>query len=53
MLQGPLWRQVRGMGLSYNYRMACYPEQGHLYFQLFKSSQLVQAYKVSKGIVVS
>lgn len=50
-LEGPLWRQVRGMGLSYNYRMMCRPDNGHLYFQLFKSSQLVQAYKVSKEIV--
>ena len=48
-----MWRQVRGMGLSYNYRMACYPDVGHLYFELFKSSQLLQAYKVAKEIMVS
>ena len=40
------------MGLSYNYRMDCYPDVGHLYFQLFKSTQLVQAYTVAKEIMV-
>ena len=38
--------------MSYNYSMSCTPGNGHLYFQLFKSSQLVQAYKVSKEIIV-
>ena len=48
-----MWRQIRGMGLSYNYRMICRPDNGHLYFQLFKSSQLIQAYRVAKEIMVS
>ena len=47
-----MWRQIRGMGLSYNYRMNCWPDEGQLYFQLAKSSQLVQAYKVAKEIMV-
>ena len=47
-----MWRQIRGMGLSYNYRMYCSPESGQMYFQLFKSSQLVQAYQVAREIMV-
>ena len=50
--QGPMWCQIRGQGLSYNYRIACKPDSGQLYFQLFKSAQLVQAYKVAMEIMV-
>lgn len=51
--QGPMWRQIRGMGLSYNYHMSCHPDQGQLYFHLFKSSQLVPAFKEAKDIMVA
>lgn len=52
-LEGPMWRQIRGMGLSYHYSMTCQEENGLLLFLLFKSSQLVQAYEVAREIVVS
>jgi len=48
-----MWRQIRGQGLSYNYRMVCKPDIGHLYFQLFKAAQLVQAYRVAMEIMVT
>lgn len=75
--QGPMWRQIRGLGLSYHYRfniknmqfffafqmvfltnifriysMFCDPEQGLLYFILFKASHLVKAYEKAKEIMV-
>ena len=51
--QGPMWRQIRGMGLAYHYSMRCVPSEGLLYLQLYKASQLVQAYDVARKIVVS
>ena len=48
-----MWRQIRGMGLSYDYSMRCTPESGQLAFNLFESSQLVEAYKVARQIMVT
>ena len=48
-----MWRQIRGMGLSYHYSMVCSPSQGLLYLVLYKSTQLLQAYNVARKIVVS
>ena len=48
-----MWRQIRGMGLSYHYSMSCSPSEGLLYLVLYKSSQLVQAYDVARKILVS
>ncbi|XP_015753164.1 PREDICTED: uncharacterized protein C3H1.02c-like [Acropora digitifera] len=50
-LEGPIWRQVRGLGLSYGYAMRVNPENGLLYLQLIKSSHLVKAYKKTQEIV--
>ena len=52
-LEGPMWRQVRGLGLAYHYSMYVKPDTGLLYFILFKSTHVVNAYKVAKEIVVS
>ncbi|XP_064646790.1 uncharacterized protein C05D11.1-like [Lineus longissimus] len=49
-LEGPMWRQIRGLGLSYHYSISVQPETGQLYFVLYKSSQLVAAYKQAKEI---
>ena len=53
LLQGPMWRQIRGMGLSYHYSMRCKIEEGLLYFILFRSAQVAQAFEVAKKILVS
>ncbi|XP_033646112.1 uncharacterized protein C05D11.1-like [Asterias rubens] len=50
-LEGPMWKQIRGLGLAYHYRMYCRPEEGLLYFQLFKCTHVVNAYKQAIEIV--
>lgn len=37
---------------THPHSMRCSPEDGLLYFNLYKSSQLVQAYKVARDIMV-
>ncbi|CAB4004421.1 uncharacterized protein C05D11.1-like [Paramuricea clavata] len=50
-LEGPMWRTIRGLGLSYHYSMFCDPEQGLIYFVLFKASHLVKAYEKAQEIM--
>ncbi|XP_073242896.1 uncharacterized protein C05D11.1-like [Porites lutea] len=50
-LEGPIWRQVRGLGLSYGYAMRVNLEWGLLYLVLTKSTHPVKAYKKTQEIV--
>lgn len=50
-LEGPLWRQIRGNGLSYHYSISINPNEGMLYFLLYKSTNLVGAYNKAVEIV--
>lgn len=50
-LEGPMWRQIRGLGLSYHYSMSALPDSGLVKFLLYKSTHLVNAYKQAKEIV--
>lgn len=50
-LEGPLWTQVRGSGLSYNYQIDVIPSEGLMRFLLYKSSQLVGAYNKTAEVV--
>ncbi|XP_071830473.1 uncharacterized protein C05D11.1-like [Apostichopus japonicus] len=50
-LEGPMWKQIRGLGLAYHYRMYIKPEEGLLYLQLFKCTHVVNAYRQAKTIV--
>lgn len=50
-LEGPLWRHVRGSGLSYNYDITLSVSTGLLLFLLSKSTHVVAAYKKVAEIV--
>lgn len=50
-LEGPLWRQLRGLGLSYHYSIQLSHSEGLMYFLLYKSSHVVAAYNKSVEIV--
>ncbi|GJQ15676.1 hypothetical protein GpartN1_g7467.t1 [Galdieria partita] len=50
MLEGPLWKGIRGMGYAYSYGMRCDPEEGLIYFSLHRSSQFCLSYQTAKNI---
>ncbi|KAK1127835.1 hypothetical protein K0M31_003327 [Melipona bicolor] len=50
-LEGPMWRFIRGQGLSYGYYIYPRPNEGLLYLSFFKSTNIVAAYKEAKSIV--
>ncbi|KAK7094598.1 uncharacterized protein C05D11.1-like [Littorina saxatilis] len=49
--EGPMWCQIRGLGLSYHYSVSVRPDLGLLYLLLAKSTHVVDAYKVGRKIV--
>lgn len=52
-LEGPLWRQIRGQGLAYGYNIMPQPQEGLIYFTLYKCSNVIGAFKEAKTIIVS
>ncbi|XP_065331975.1 uncharacterized protein C05D11.1-like [Cloeon dipterum] len=50
-LEGPLWKQVRGQGLTYSYNLYSDANEGKLYFTLYRSTNVVAAFKEAKAIV--
>ncbi|CAK9798548.1 Uncharacterized protein C05D11.1 [Anthophora plagiata] len=50
-LEGPMWRLIRGQGLSYGYDIYLNPNEGLLYLTFYKSTNIVAAYKEAKSIV--
>lgn len=50
-LEGPLWRQLRGLGFSYSYSIDIAPSEGLLYFSLAKSTLVTSAYNKAIEIV--
>lgn len=48
-----MWKLIRGQGLSYGYAIYPKPNDGLLYFSLYKSTNVIAAYKEAKSIVVS
>lgn len=50
-LEGPLWRRIRGLGLTYSYSIQISSSEGLLHFLLYKSTQLVEAYEETIKIV--
>ena len=51
-LKGPLWRQIRGLGLSYGYRMQIGPLTNSIVFILAKSTHIFKAFQKAKEITV-
>ncbi|CAL1295066.1 unnamed protein product [Larinioides sclopetarius] len=52
-LEGPMWRQIRGLGLAYHYNIYVDPDTGLIYFILSNSTHLLTAYKEGFSIVES
>lgn len=52
-LEGPMWKQVRGQGLSYSYKIFVCPNEGLIYLTFFGATNLVGAYKETKKIIES
>merc|ERR1711988_1216208 len=50
-MEGPFWREIRGLGLSYHYDIWCNREKELLCFSLERSPNISEAYRVSKDIV--
>uniref|UniRef100_A0A1B6DB00 Peptidase M16C associated domain-containing protein n=1 Tax=Clastoptera arizonana TaxID=38151 RepID=A0A1B6DB00_9HEMI len=52
-LEGPMWRQIRGMGLAYSYNIIPRPNENMLYLTFYRATNVVGAYKEAKAIVES
>ncbi|XP_075992092.1 uncharacterized protein C05D11.1-like [Anticarsia gemmatalis] len=50
-LEGPMWRLIRGCGLSYGYAIRLSPNEGRLIFTLYRATNAVQAYTKAKSII--
>ncbi|XP_049872194.1 uncharacterized protein C05D11.1-like isoform X2 [Pectinophora gossypiella] len=50
-LEGPMWRLIRGCGLSYGYGVRPAPNEGRIVFSLYKATNCVAAYTKAKSIV--
>nr|CAH7739234.1 unnamed protein product [Callosobruchus chinensis] len=49
--EGPMWKQIRGKGYSYSYRMSTKVHEGLLYLIYGKATNVVGAYKETKDII--
>lgn len=52
-LEGPLWRQIRGHGFAYGYNMIPKPNEGLLFFTLYRATNVVAAFREAKQIIVN
>ncbi|KAG8228414.1 hypothetical protein J437_LFUL003887 [Ladona fulva] len=50
-LEGPMWRQIRGLGLAYSYSIGPRPNEGLLYLTLYRATNVIAAYREAKAIV--
>jgi Zn-dependent M16 (insulinase) family peptidase len=50
-LEGPFWKQIRGLGLAYSYGISLQPEEGLVFFTLFKAAHVAKAYGTAAEIV--
>lgn len=47
-----MWKQIRGQGLAYSYSIVPRPNEAKLYFNLYRASNVVAAYKEAKNVIV-
>mmetsp|Transcript_7633 Transcript_7633/g.28614 ORF Transcript_7633/g.28614 Transcript_7633/m.28614 type:complete len:1066 (-) Transcript_7633:1378-4575(-) len=50
-LEGPLWTNIRGKGLAYGYGIRCNITSGMIHFSLYRSGNVVKAYRETCKIV--
>jgi len=50
-LEGPFWKELRGAGLSYSYSISLNPEEGRVFFSLFKAGHVGSALRCAASIV--
>ena len=50
-LEGPFWKELRGLGLSYSYSISMNIEEGRVYFSLFKAGHIGNATAAATAIV--
>ncbi|XP_011145031.2 uncharacterized protein C05D11.1 [Harpegnathos saltator] len=50
-VEGPMWRLIRGQGLSYGYSIYPKVNEGLLYLAFYRATNAVAAYKETKSIV--
>ena len=49
--EGPMWGQIRGRGLAYDFGLSLSTDVGLLYFSLSNATHLVEAFKKAATIV--
>eukprot|EP01125_Pyxidicula_operculata_P006346 TRINITY_DN2202_c0_g2_i3.p1 TRINITY_DN2202_c0_g2~~TRINITY_DN2202_c0_g2_i3.p1 ORF type:complete len:714 (+),score=176.41 TRINITY_DN2202_c0_g2_i3:1308-3449(+) len=52
-MEGPLWKEIRGAGLSYGFDMYLSTERGLIYFELSEATHLLESYLAAKRVVES
>ncbi|XP_039278670.1 uncharacterized protein C05D11.1 [Nilaparvata lugens] len=50
-LEGPLWRKLRGQGLTYHYNMLPRPNEGLLYLTFYRATDVVRSYKEAAIVI--
>ena len=53
MMEGPLWKQIRGLGLAYGFHFGYSPSRGFANFGANEATDVVQAFKEVKKFVDS
>ncbi|XP_026679888.1 uncharacterized protein C05D11.1 [Diaphorina citri] len=52
-LEGPMWKQIRGLGHAYSYNMVPRPNEGQLHLTFYRATNVVAAYTEAKNIIES
>lgn len=49
--EGPMWKQIRGLGFAYSYNMVPRPNENQLYLTIYRASDIVSTYAEAKKII--